>query len=83
MYSDTGGTIVARVVWWRDAGPVDIDDESIWGEGSYVTLTKAGLAQFMATRGRVFINAFASREVKKPREYGERFFETAKNSYAI
>ena len=83
VYIDASGTIVARVVWWRDAGPVDIDDESIWGEGCYVTLTKAGLTQFMATRGKVFINAFASREVKKPREYGERFFETAKNSYSI
>jgi hypothetical protein len=62
---------------------VDIDDNSIWGEGYYVTLTKVGLAQFTAKRGTVVINVFASREVQKPREYGERFFETAKNSYSI
>lgn len=83
VYIDAKGDIVARIVWWRDAGPVDIDDESIWGEGSYVALTKAGLAQFTATRGKVVINVFASREVQKPRGYGERFFETAKSSYSI
>lgn len=83
VYIDASGAIVARVVWWRDAGPVDIDDDSIWGEGGYVALTKAGLATFTAMRGKVVINVFASREVQKPREYGERFFETAKNSYSI
>ncbi len=62
---------------------MDIDDDSIWGAGCYVALTKAGMAQFTAMRGRVVINVFASREVQKPREYGERFFETAKNSYSI
>ncbi|CDG80804.1 putative uncharacterized protein [Janthinobacterium agaricidamnosum NBRC 102515 = DSM 9628] len=83
VYIDASGAIVARIVWWRDAGPVDIDDDSIWGEGCYVALTKAGLAKFRATRGEVVINVFASREVQKPRDYGERFFETAKNSYSI
>lgn len=83
VYLDASGAIVARVVWWRDAGPVDIDDDSIWGDGCYVALTKAGLAQFTATRGTVVINVFASREVQKPRDYGERFFETAKNSYSL
>lgn len=83
IYIDTSEAIVARVVWWRDAGPVDIDDDSIWGEGCCVALTKAGLAQFTATRGKVVINAFASREVQKSHEYGERIFETAKNSYSL
>lgn len=83
VYIDANGGIVARVVWWRDAGLVDIDDDSIWGEGCYVALTNVGLAQFMVARETVVINVFASREVQKPREYGERFFETAKNSYSI
>src|SRR3546814_549596 len=83
VYIDASGAVVARIVWWRDAGPVDIDDESIWGEGCYVALTQAGLAQFMAIRGKTVINGFASREVQMPRENGERFFETAKNSYSI
>lgn len=83
VYIDASGAIVASVVWWRDAGPVDIDDDSIWGEGCYVALTNAGLAQFAAIRGKVVINVFASREVQKPREYGERFFETAKHCYSI
>lgn len=83
VYIDASEIIVARVVWWRDAGPVDIDDDSIWGEGCYVALTQAGLAQLTAIQGTVVINVFASREVQKPREYGERLFETAKNSYSI
>lgn len=83
VYIDVSGGAVARVVWWRDAGPVDIDDESIWGEGCYVTLNKAGLAQFTATCGNAVINVFATREVQKPREYGEKFFEAARNSYSI
>lgn len=83
VYIDAAGAIVARIVWWRDAGPVDIDDDSICGEGCYVALTKAGLAQVTAARGKVIINVFASREVQKPREYGDRFFETAKNCYSI
>ncbi len=83
VYIDACGAIVARVVWWRDAGPVDIDDDSIWGEGCYVALTKRGLAQFTTARGEVVINVFASREAQKPREYGERFFKTTKNSYLI
>ena len=73
VYNDAIEAIVARVVWWRDAGPLDIDDDSIWGEGCCVALTKAGLAQFTATQGKVIINAFAS----------ERFrsrASTAKNS---
>jgi hypothetical protein len=83
VYIDANGAIVARIVWWRDAGPVDINDDSIWGEGCYVAMTKAGLAQFTATRRTVVINVFASREVQKPHDYGESFFETAKNSYSI
>ncbi|SDN22705.1 hypothetical protein SAMN05216517_10947 [Janthinobacterium sp. OK676] len=83
VYLDANGNIVARIVWWRDAGPVDLDDDSIFGEGCYVVLTTAGLAQYMAMRGKFVINVFASREVQKPREYGERFFETAKSSYSV
>lgn len=83
VYIDASGGLVARIAWWRDAGPVDIDDDSLWGEGSYVVLTKAGLAQFAAIRGTVVINVFASREVQKRREYAERFFAAAKKSYSI
>lgn len=83
IYIDASGTIVARIAWWRDAGPVDIDNDSIWGEGCYVALTKSGLTQYKATRGTVIINVAASREVQKQTEYVERFFKTAKNSYLI
>lgn len=62
VFVDSGGAAVAKLSWWRDAGPVDIDAESIWGEGYYLTLTQAGLDQFIAVRGKVAINAFASRQ---------------------
>ena len=62
---------------------MDIDDDSIWGEECYVALTKARLARLAAARGKVVIHVFASRELQKPREYSERFFETAKNSYSV
>lgn len=83
MYVDANEAIVAKVSWWRDAGPVDIEDESLWGEGCHLTLTSAGLTQFAAVRGQILINSFASREVLRPREYGERFFETARSGYSI
>lgn len=83
VYIDASGRVVARIVWWRDAGLVSIDDDSIWGEGCYVVLTKAGLTQFTATRQELVVNVFASREVKKPREYDESYFKMAKSSYSI
>ncbi len=83
VYIDDSGAVVAKVVWWRDAGPVDIEADSIRGEGCYVVLTKTGLAQFRKKRGEVVINVFASREVQKQREYGENSFRIAKSSYSL
>lgn len=83
IYIDASGTMVARIVWWRDAGPVDVDDDSLWGEGCYVALTEAGQEQFEAAQGKVVINAFASRKVTTPRDYGDSFFEVARKSYSI
>jgi hypothetical protein len=83
VFIDARGTTVARLIWWRDGGPVAVDEDSIWGEGCYVALTKAALARLTAIRGRVVINALASREVLKLPDYGEKFFKTAKNSYSV
>jgi hypothetical protein len=59
VFLDKDGDVVAKIVWWRDGGPVDIGDDAIWGEGVYVSLTPAGRAQIEAIAGRqtVLVNA--------------------------
>lgn len=84
VYVDAGGTVVAKLAWWRDAGPVDIDDEFIWGEGCYLALTPHGLSQYKAAGGQATINCFASRKVEAHGGYGEASGrETARHSYTI
>ncbi|WP_026284329.1 ATP-binding protein [Variovorax paradoxus] len=84
VYMDSGGTAVAKLVWWRDAGPVDIDDESIWGEGCYLALAPHGLSQYEAAGGQPTINSFASREVVAHSGHGETSSrKTARHSYTI
>ena len=83
VYVNSGGAVVAKLYWWRDAGPVDIDAESMWGEGCYLTLTQLGLSQVVAARGKVAINVYASRQTRQPSGYGKSFFEAARNSYSL
>lgn len=84
IYMDAGGTVVARLAWWRDAGPVDIDVESIWGEGCYLALTSEGLSQFKVAGGRSTINSFASREVQAHGGSGEaNGRKSARHSYSV
>ncbi|MBS0467669.1 MAG: hypothetical protein JSS31_03910 [Proteobacteria bacterium] len=84
VYTDSDGTAVAKLVWWRDAGPVDIDDESIWGEGCYLALAPHGLSQYKAAGGQPTINSFASREVVAHSGHGEASCRrTARHSYTI
>ena len=83
VFVDAGGTVVAKLSWWRDAGPVDVDAESMWGEGCYLLLTHVGIDQFIAVRSKVAINVFASRQTQQPSGYGKSFFEAAKNSYSL
>ncbi|WP_053843440.1 ATP-binding protein [Paracidovorax avenae] len=83
IFVDARGSVVAKQCWWRDAGPVDIDDESMWGEGVYISLTSAGLNQLRAVRGTVLINVLASRRCQLPRGNGGSYFEIAKNSYLL
>lgn len=82
IYVDSTGFVVARLMWWRDAGPVDIDDDSLWGEGSCATLTTAGLRQFKAAQGEFTIHAFVRREVQRFREDGSAIIKTAQHSYS-
>ena len=85
VFLDTSGAVVARLYWWRDAGPVDMDAESLWGEGCYLVLTSLGIEQVTTARGKpdLDISVFASRQIKQPSSYGESLLKTAKNGYSI
>ncbi len=83
VFVDVSGAVVAKLFWWRDAGPVDVDDDSLWGEGCYLVLTQAGLDQFIDAHGKLAMNVFASRQTQQPSSYGKSFFKAAKNSYTL
>lgn len=81
FYVDRGGALVARLVWWRDAGPVDVRADSAWGEGCYLELTQTGIKQFTAAGGSLEIYVFASRHVRQHGGHSKRFVRVATNSY--
>ena len=51
VFLDASGTLDARIVWWRDGGPVDADDDVIRGQGTYLSLTPEGRQQLEVLRG--------------------------------
>lgn len=85
VFLDTSGSVVAKHFWWRDAGPVDIDAESLWGEGCYLILTPAGLEQLSTASGKrpPTISVFAKRYVGQPSSYRESLAKAAKNLYSL
>jgi hypothetical protein len=85
VFLDPSGAVVAKLYWWRDAGPVDIDADSLWGEGCYLVLTPAGLKQLTAAlrKQALAINVLASRQTKQPSSYGQSLLKTAKNGYSV
>ncbi|WP_087647677.1 hypothetical protein [Caballeronia choica] len=66
IYLDKTGRVVARVVWWRDGGPIDIGQDGIWGEGVFVTVTPEGLEQIESVSGRLKIQVHGRRTVAEP-----------------
>ena len=83
VYHDASSTLVAQVQWWRDAGPVDIGSDSVWGEGCTVYLTPAGLAQLEAVAGEIKIGAYAQREVRKIGKEAEKDVKVARAIYPL
>jgi hypothetical protein len=85
VFLDVSGAVVAKLHWWRDAGPVDIDAESLWGEGCYLVLTLGGLEQITTALGKLAldIKVFASRQIKQPSSYGQSILKTATNGYSL
>lgn len=83
VYVGPDSSVVARLTHWRDAGPADIDDNFLWGEGVYVSLTTAGLQQFKAAQGNLVIGGFARREVKIFLKNDTKIVSTAQHNYLI
>lgn len=71
LYLDHSRQIVARIVWWRDGGPVDVEDDAIWGDGVYVSVTSSGLEQIEAAGGSVSVLVHARRRVEPESGDGE------------
>lgn len=67
VFQDTGGSRVARIVWWRDGGPVDQEEDVIWGQGMYLSLTPAGRMQLEALIGPLDVKVYVRRS--RGREY--------------
>lgn len=65
VYVDKSGLLVAQIVWWRDGGPVDLDDEVIWGEGMYVSLTPGGRAQLELFNGPLQVDVYVRRNCEQ------------------
>ena len=82
VYVDIDGVVVARIQYWRDAGPTDIDDDSVWGEGVYLILTKDGLKQLANVQEALGIGAFAERVVMMKQEGGKQIAKSAQHFYA-
>lgn len=85
VFFDASGTVVAELHWWRDAGPVGIDADSLWGEGCYLVVTPAGLEQLTAAYGKesLAVNVFASRHIEQPSNCGQTLLRTAKGGYSV
>jgi hypothetical protein len=83
VYLDATATVVAKVTWWRDAGPVDLNSASVWGEGSIVYLTPAGLTQLQAATGNITIGASAQREASKMGNEGQPSIKVASAVYPL
>jgi hypothetical protein len=61
IYLDGTGKVVANIVWWRDGGPIDIDEDATWAEGVFVTVTPEGRAQIESVVGHLNIYVHARR----------------------
>lgn len=61
IYLDGTGRVVANIVWWRDGGPIDIEEDATWAEGVFVAVTPEGLAQIESVVGHLDVHVHARR----------------------
>jgi hypothetical protein len=76
-YLDRVGQLVAKVVWWRDGAPGDLQDEVVWSEGVLVVVTPEGRGQLQAGAGHLRVQVRACRATSAEAGSGERRAEIA------
>jgi hypothetical protein len=74
IYLDKSEQIVARIVWWRDGGPIDNNEDVIWGEGVYLSVTISGIAQIEAVLGCCLSITIHANRKYEPARNGSRPF---------
>ena len=75
VFLDTGCALVAKIVWWRDGGPVDIDDDVIWGQGAYISLTPVGRQQIEVLMGPLDVRVHVRRSYRPGSKEGAKKFK--------
>jgi tetratricopeptide (TPR) repeat protein len=70
LFMDKSNAPVARIIWWRDGGPVDVDDDVIWGEGAYISLTMAGQQQVEIMMGPLNVRVHVRRSYETESNQG-------------
>jgi len=83
FFVDSRNTVVGHLGYWRDGGPVDLNSDSIWGDGCFLALTDLGLQQYKAIVGDVPINCLASRQVEKSRYAGPKAANGARHTTTL
>jgi len=63
IYLDVAGQIVARTVWWRDGGPLDVGRDMVWGEGILVIVTHEGRDQIESETAPLNVQVHSRRVV--------------------
>ncbi|WP_273217744.1 ATP-binding protein [Pseudomonas sp.] len=60
-YLDSNGTCVARLIWWRDGAPQDVDQDQFWGEGVALVTTREGRSTLEQVAGPLNIGVHSHR----------------------
>ncbi|MFC3652833.1 ATP-binding protein [Dyella humi] len=70
-YVNRAGDVVAQFIWWRDGGPIDIDESVSWGEGVYVQMTPQGRTEMQSAIGMLNIVGVTTRTYKNVHDEAE------------
>ena len=76
VYIDAAGRMIARITWWRDGGPLDVQEDAFWGEEIVILVTPDGRKQLESQFGTLTYAA-AARCVVPPEVRGTENSRTA------
>lgn len=62
-YLDRNGARVARLIWWRDGAPQDVNQDQFWGEGVALVATQEGRNALESIAGPLNIGVHSRRSV--------------------